>query len=83
MALTESISSTLEVAADGTVFVNTEISIFRDNTKIASEVNRTGYHPGADVSSLPDSIQAVCAAVWMPEVLEAWQKRIDQPNVVN
>jgi hypothetical protein len=78
MALTESTSTRLEIAADGTVFVDTETDILRDGVKIASEVNRTGYHPGADVSSLPENIQAVCAAAWTPEVLAAWEQRINQ-----
>jgi hypothetical protein len=82
MALTESISTRIEIASNGTVFVNMETDIFRDDTKITSEVNRTGYHPGADVSSLPENIQAVCTAAWTPEVLEAWQKRIDQRNAL-
>ena len=78
MALTESTSTRLEIAPDGTVFVNTEIAILRDEVPVATESNRTGYHPGADISSLPANIQAVCAATWTDEVIAAWNDKLQQ-----
>jgi hypothetical protein len=81
MALTESTSTGLTIDASGTVFVDTKTTIFRDGLEIATETNRTGYHPGADTSKLPPNVQAICAATWTPEVIAAWNKKLQLPAV--
>lgn len=80
MALTESTSTRLEIASDGTVFVDTETAILRDGVQVAAESNRTGFHPGADVSSLPPNVQAVCAATWTDEVIAVWNAKLQQAS---
>lgn len=74
MALTESQDYKIEIASNGTVFVDTVTKIMRDGVEVANESNRTGYHPGADVSALPANIQAICNATWTPEVIEAYKQ---------
>jgi len=78
MALTESTSTRLEIAPDGTVFVDIETAILRDGVQVAAESNRTGFHPGADVSNLPPNVQAVCTATWTDEVVAAWNAKLQQ-----
>lgn len=78
MALSETQEIKIEIASNGTVFVDTITKVRRDGTEIASESNRTGYHPGASVSSLPQYVQDVCTAVWTPEVIAAYQAVINQ-----
>ena len=76
MALTETTTARLEIAHDGTVFVNNEVTIFRNGIQVATENNRTGYSPGSDVSNLSLSIQAVCTATWTDEVIAAWNEKL-------
>ena len=77
MALTETNEIAIEIAANGTVFVDTITKIMRDGVEIARESNRTGYHPGADVKALPQNVQDICAAAWTPEVVDAYKKLQD------
>jgi hypothetical protein len=76
MALTESTSTNLAIDASGIVFVEAKTTIFRDGLEIATETNRTGYHPGADASQLPPNVQAICAATWTPEIIAAWNEKL-------
>lgn len=77
MALTETNEITIEISANGTVFVDTVTKVMRDGAEIARESNRTGYHPGADVKHLPQNVQDICAAAWTPEVVDAYKKLQD------
>jgi hypothetical protein len=74
MALIETQSVKVEIAENGTVFVDTITKIMRDGIEVASESNRTGYHPGANVDALPENVQAICRAAWTPEVIASFQK---------
>jgi hypothetical protein len=78
MALTESQDTKLEIAGNGTVFVETTTRIMRDGVEIASTLNRTSYEPGSDVSKLPQNVQDICAAVWTQEVITAFQDSIQK-----
>jgi len=81
MALTESQDIKLEIAANGTVFVETSTRILRDGKEIASTLDRTSYEPGANVSNLPQNVQDICAATWTPAVIAAFEQKRNELRV--
>lgn len=78
MALTESQETKLEIAGNGTVFVETITKILRDGVEVASTTARSSHEPGSDVSSLPQNVQDICAATWTPEVVAAFEQSIQK-----
>lgn len=69
------------IEPSGVVFVRTVTVVTRDGEPFSrSAPHRAPLNPGADVSAYPAQIQAVCAAVWTPEVVAAWQAREASPQ---
>jgi hypothetical protein len=42
------------------------------------EYIRSSFEPGQDVSDQPQEIQDACTSAWTPEVLAAWEQRLNQ-----
>lgn len=83
MALTESQETKIEISSNGTVFVDTVTKIMRDSVEVASETNRTGYFPGADISKLPKNIQLICNAAWTVEVIADYQAKVRAQDAIS
>lgn len=61
------------IDANGTVFVDTVIEVLRDGVKFGESMHTDTFVPAADISALDEETQAVCAAVWTPERVAAYQ----------
>lgn len=46
------------------VHIRESIIVFRDDVEIARTYHRMTLTPGSDVSSMQDSVQAICRAAW-------------------
>lgn len=51
-------------------------TILRDGQEISKSFHRWSFAPGEDVSAMPDSVQAVAAAAWTPEVVAEYQAHV-------
>lgn len=69
----------VEVAENGVVFVTTLKTIKNEDGSGVIEHNRTGYHPNADVTELPQEIQDVCLEAWTSDVVEAFKMKLNAP----
>lgn len=76
MALSERQSTSIEIGDDGTVFVQTNTVVMRDGVEIATTPHRTSFVPGSDVSGQLQQVQDICAAVWTPEVIAAFEQKL-------
>jgi len=73
MALTEeSFADKIEIV-NNHVQVRTATVIKRDGEEISRSFHRHVIQPGDDYSAEDDKVQAVCAAVHTPEVIEAYK----------
>ena len=74
MALTEqSVVDQITVVEDGTILYREATRIMEDGTQLSQTYHRTSLTPGQDVSSQPANVQAICAAAWTTEVIEAYE----------
>lgn len=75
MALTkEIVVDQITVTENGTILVREVTRIMEDGIEISKQYHRTSFVPKADVSLQPDNVQAVCNAVWTPEIIAAYQE---------
>jgi hypothetical protein len=85
MALTkEIVVDQITVTENGTVLYREATRIMEDGNQISQTYHRTSLTPGQDVSSQPANVQAICAAAWTDEVIEAYEaqqeaNQISQP----
>jgi hypothetical protein len=76
MALTERTTTDLiEVLENGCLQIREANIVERDGVAIAKTFHRYVLSPGDDVSTKEQKIQNIAAAVWTPEILQAWQSR--------
>ena len=74
MALTkEVVIDKVEVVENGIVQVRQVTRIMEDGNQLSSSYHRWTLTPGQDVSDQESKVQAVCNAVWTPEVIAAYQ----------
>jgi hypothetical protein len=62
---------TIEVARDGTVFVETTTYLAAGNPTI----ERRSFTPGSDVSSQPELVQQACQVAWTEAVVAEFERR--------
>jgi hypothetical protein len=62
----------VEAHSTGVVMVR---SILRKDG-VDDEYIRQTLEPGQDVSSEPEEVQSLCAATWTPEVIAAWNEKL-------
>jgi len=78
MALTEeSFADKIEVTEAGHVQVRIATVIKRDGKEISRSFHRHVVAPGDDYSAEEAKVQAVCAAVHTPEVIEAYKAHLE------
>lgn len=74
MALTKvDVVDSIEAVENGCVQVRTRTSIMENGVQISGSYHRHVVAPGDDYSSEDPRVQAVCAAVHTPEVIEAYK----------
>jgi hypothetical protein len=65
MALEEvKVIDKIEVVENGTVHVREATRILKDGEQIAQTYHRWSFEKGADISSMPEKVQAIAAAAW-------------------
>jgi len=62
-----------EVIENGSVQVRTKTAILEDGKEISSQFHRHVVVPGADYSAEDAKVQAICAAIHIPEVVAAYE----------
>ena len=70
---TSTIIDKTEVLQDGTIQVRQAEVITRDGVEITRTFNRWVLTPGADITTQDTKVQAICNAVWTPEVVAVYQ----------
>jgi len=74
MALTKEVSvDQITVTENGTVLVREVTRIMEDGVEFSKQYHRSSFTPDSDVSGQPTNVQAICTAVWTPEVIAAYQ----------
>ena len=74
MALTKEIAvDQVTVTENGIVLVRETTTIKEDGVELSKKYHRTSFTPGQDVSSQPANVQAICAAAWTTDVIEAYE----------
>jgi hypothetical protein len=83
MALTkEVVIDKVEVVENGIVQVRQVTRIMEDGNQLSSSYHRWTLAPGQDVSDQESKVQAVCNAVWTPEVIAAYEAQQQANNPV-
>lgn len=73
MALTEKTEyDSITILLDGQMMVRKTRIIMDNGIEIARNHHRTVLVPGQDVSSYPNKVKNLCAFVWTPAVIAAW-----------
>ena len=83
MSLTkEQVIDKVEVVENGIVQVRQVTRIMEDGNQLSSSYHRWTLTPGQDVSDQESKVQAVCNAVWTPEVIAAYEAQQQANNPV-
>jgi hypothetical protein len=79
MALYETTSiDKIEILDGGTIAVREATIIFKDTTQLVTTYKRWTLEPGQDISNQPDNVKNVCNVTWTPEILKAWEERLNK-----
>ena len=74
MALTKEVAvDQITVCENGIVLVRETTAIKEDGVESSKKYHRTSFAPADDVSSQPANVQAICAAAWTKEVVDAYK----------
>lgn len=76
MAFTEKQSYKIEVNENYSIGVRRVDIVLKDDVEVGRSYHRFVFQPGDDVSDQPKEVQDVAAAVWTPEVIDAYQASI-------
>jgi hypothetical protein len=85
MALTkETVVDQITVNENGTVLYREATRIMEDGKELSKTYHRSSLVPEADLTGVPANVQAICAAAWTDEVIEAYEaqqaaNQISQP----
>lgn len=83
MITKETIIDKIEVLENGAVLIRQAIRIMEDGVVLSSTYHRSSVAPGRDVSDQDPRVQAICNAVWTPEVIAAFEaSRQQQLNAI-
>jgi len=63
----------ITVTENGVVLFREATRILEDGVELSKTYHRSSLIPGQDVSGVPANVQAICAAAWTTEVVEAFQ----------
>lgn len=65
----------IEVLENGGVLIREATKILEDGVEFSKSYHRKSFAPGVDISNQDPRVQAVCNAVWTPEVIAAYQAK--------
>ena len=65
-----------EILPNQVIQVRTTTVVEEDGVELARNHNRHVVSPGDDVSNEPQEVQAIAAALWTQEVIDAYQASI-------
>jgi len=83
MITKETIIDKIEVLENGAVLIRQATRIIDDGVVLSSTYHRSSVAPGRDVSDQDPRVQAICNAVWTPEVIAAFEaSRQQQLNAI-
>lgn len=71
----------IEVLNNGCVQVRTKIAIFDDGVQVSGTYHRHVIAPGDDYNNEDTRVQAVCASIHTPEVVEAYQQLVANSDI--
>ena len=71
----------VEVIESGAVQVRTATKFIEDGVEINRTFHRHVIPPGRDYSSEDSRVKAICAAVHTPEIIAAWQAKMQINNL--
>lgn len=63
----------IEALENGVIQVRQVLRIIEDNTELSRSYHRWVLSPGQSITDQDNRVQAVCNAVWTPEVIAAYQ----------
>jgi hypothetical protein len=65
----------ITVVEDGTVLVREVTRVIENGIELSKQYHRTSFAPDSDISTQPSNVQAVCIAVWTPEIILAYKEK--------
>lgn len=68
----------IEPLANGVVQVKEATTVYKGDLVIAKTVHRWCLEPAQDISDQEPAVQAVCNALWTPEVIAAYKAACEQ-----
>ena len=68
----------IEVLENGGVLIRRATRIIDDGVVLSSTYHRSSLAPGRDVSDQDPRVQAICNAVWTPEIVAAFEANRQQ-----
>jgi len=84
MALTKEVAvDQITVTENGVVLVRETTTIKEDDVEISKKYHRSSFVPADDVSSQPANVQAICAAAWTKDVVDAYQAQQEANKLGN
>ena len=81
--LKEVVIDKIEVIENGAVQVRQVTRIMEDGVQLSSSYHRWSLTPGQDISDQDVRVQAVCSAVWTPEIIADYQTFIQSSSLLN
>lgn len=76
MAFTTDVTRQVVIEDDGVIFVRRRKRVLEDGELASDRVYVETLVPGADVSGQPARVQSLCALVWTPAVISAYQAKL-------
>jgi hypothetical protein len=81
MALTKEVAvDQITVTENGIVLYREATRIMEDGNQLSQTYHRTSLTPGQDLEGQPANVQAICAAAWTTEVIEAYEAQLEANN---
>jgi hypothetical protein len=71
---------TLEIAIDGTVFVETESIDVINGQPSSPSIERRSFTPGSDVSDQTDLVQQACKTAWTDSIVSEFKRKLQAAN---
>lgn len=81
MYIDETVTDKIEILEDGQIQVREATRVLRDGVVIATTYHRRVMSPADDVTKADKRVAAVAAVVWTPEVVTAWQEKMNKKPV--
>jgi DNA-binding transcriptional LysR family regulator len=84
MAITkEKVIDQITVTENGIVLYREATRIMEDGQQLSQTYHRTSLTPGQDLTGQPANVAAICNLTWTPEVVAAYQAKIQNGGTTN